>query len=118
MKQVILTGRAGQDPEMKYFESGKVKTTFSIASNHWDSSTKSEVTDWINIECWGKTAEIAGEYIKKGKVITVQGELIQNTYTTEEGKEKTKWVVVANKINFEKGFYIALQGTVEKVEIS
>ena len=45
INSVVLVGRAGQDPEMKYFESGKVKTTFSVAVSRWDSKTKAEVTD-------------------------------------------------------------------------
>ena len=48
----MLVGRCGQDPDMKYFESGKVKTTFSLAVNRWDSRSKSEVTDWFNVEFW------------------------------------------------------------------
>ena len=58
INSVVVVGRVGQDPEMKYFESGKVKTTFSLAVNRWDSKTKGEVTDWFNIELWDKLAEI------------------------------------------------------------
>ena len=49
MNNVVLVGRAGQDPEMKYFESGKVKTTFSVAVNRWDSKVKEEVTDVVKV---------------------------------------------------------------------
>ena len=46
MNSVVLVGRAGQDPEMRYFDSGKVKVTFSVAVNRWDSRTKEEITDY------------------------------------------------------------------------
>ena len=75
INSVVLVGRVGQDPEMKYFESGKVKTTFSMAINRWDAKTKGEVTDWFNIELWDKLAEVAGEYVKKGKLVAVDGNL-------------------------------------------
>ena len=48
MNTATIIGRAGQDAEIKYFESGKVKTTFSLAVNRWDSKTKEETTDWYN----------------------------------------------------------------------
>ena len=68
MNSTVVVGRAGQDAEIKYFESGKIRTTFSLAVNRWDSKTKSEVTDWFNIDVWDKQAEFAGEDIKKGRV--------------------------------------------------
>ena len=63
MNTATVIGRAGQDAEIRYFESGKVKTTFSLAVNRWDSKSKEETTDWFNIEVWDKQAEFAGEYI-------------------------------------------------------
>ena len=82
INSVVLVGRAGQDPEMKYFESGKVKTTFSVAVNRWDSKTKAEVTDWFNVELWDKIAEVAGEYVKKGKLVAIDGkQLIRVLYS-------------------------------------
>ena len=65
INSVVIVGRAGQDPDMKYFESGKVKTSFSVAVSRW--SKEGEKTDWFNIELWDKNAEFAGEYVKKGK---------------------------------------------------
>lgn len=61
VNSVVIVGRVGQDPEMKYFESGKVRTTFSVAVNRWNARTKEETTDWFNIDLWDKQAEIAGE---------------------------------------------------------
>ena len=49
MNSAIIVGRAGQDAEIKYYESGRSRATFSVAVNHWDGKTKSNVTDWFNI---------------------------------------------------------------------
>ena len=98
MNNVVLVGRAGQDPEMKYFESGKVKTTFSVAINRWDSKVKENVTDWFNIEVWDKQAEFAGEYVKKGREVAVDGRISISKWTDQTGEEKERFLVVANDI--------------------
>lgn len=70
---VTLVGRAGKDPEVKYFESGSVVCNFTLAVNRL--SRNSEEPDWFNLEIWGKTAEVAGTYVRKGSLIGVQGSL-------------------------------------------
>ena len=85
MNSAVVVGRAGQDAEIKYFESGKIRTTFSLAVNRWDSKTKAEVTDWFNIDVWDKLAEFAGEYVKKGVQLVVDGRIAQNKWTDKVG---------------------------------
>ena len=68
MNTATIIGRAGQDAEIKYFESGKSKTTFSLAGGRWDSKTKEEVTDWFNVEVWDKQAEFAAVRMRSGSV--------------------------------------------------
>ena len=85
MNTVTIVGRTGQDPEIKYFDSGKARTTFSIAVNRWDTASKSEVTDWYNMEVWDKQAENAAEYIKKGRLVAIDGRLRFNRWTTPDG---------------------------------
>ena len=58
MNSVVIVGRAGQDSDIKYFESGKVRTNFSLAVNRWDSKTKSEVTDWFNVRVMTEEADV------------------------------------------------------------
>jgi single-strand DNA-binding protein len=70
---VNLVGRVGRDPEVKYFDSGKVKCTFSLAVNRMTS--RDEGPDWFELELWDKTAETAGNYVRKGKLIGIQGSL-------------------------------------------
>ena len=98
MNTATIIGRAGQDAEIKYFESGKVKTTFSLAVNRFDSKTKTEVPDWFNIEVWDKQAEFAGEYVKKGRQVVVDGRVSISKWTDQTGEERERFLVVANQI--------------------
>lgn len=98
MNTVTVIGRAGQDAEIRYFESGKVKTTFSLAVNRWDSKSKENVTDWFNIEVWDKQAEFAGEFIKKGREVAVDGRISISKWTDQTGEEKERFLVIANDI--------------------
>ena len=98
MNTATVIGRAGQDAEIRYFESGKVKTTFSLAVSRWDSKTKDNVTDWFNIEVWDKQAEFAGEYVKKGREVAVDGRISISKWTDQTGEEKERFLVVANDI--------------------
>ncbi|MEA5536017.1 single-stranded DNA-binding protein [Crocosphaera sp. XPORK-15E] len=76
---VNLVGRAGRDPEVRYFESGTVLCTLTLAVNR--RSSKSDEPDWFNLKIWGKTAEIAANYVKKGGLIGIQGSLEIETWT-------------------------------------
>ncbi|MFN5952898.1 MAG: single-stranded DNA-binding protein [Dolichospermum sp.] len=70
---VTLVGRVGGDPEMRFFDSGKVKCRLTLAVNR--RTREGDHTDWFNLELWGKTAEVAGNYVRKGKQIAVKGSL-------------------------------------------
>ena len=98
MNTATIIGRAGQDAEIKYFESGKVKTTFSLAVNRFDSKTKTEVPDWFNIEVWDKQAEFAGEYVKKGRQVAVDGRISISKWTDQSGEERERFLIIANQI--------------------
>ena len=74
---IHLIGRVGRDPEVKYFESGKVKCTLTIAVNR---IKKDEPPDWFDLELWDKTAEIAANYVKKGSQIGIKGSLKIETW--------------------------------------
>ncbi|MEC4816084.1 MAG: single-stranded DNA-binding protein [Scytonema sp. PMC 1069.18] len=76
---VTLIGRVGTDPDMKYFESGSVKCKLTLAVNR--RTRDGEHTDWFNLELWGKTAQVAGDYVKKGKQIAVKGSLKFDTWS-------------------------------------
>lgn len=96
VNHLVLVGRAGRDPEIRYFESGKVVTTFTLAVNR---PTKEPHTDWFDIEVWGKQAEIAGEYVKKGSLVGVEGKLRWDTWAHREtGEPMTRPMIVADNI--------------------
>ena len=98
MNTATIVGRVGRDSEIRYFESGKVKAQFSMAVNRWDSKTKEEVTDWYNIEVWDKQAEFAGEYIKKGRQVVVDGRISISKWTDQTGEERERFLIVANNV--------------------
>ena len=99
MNTAVLVGRVGRDAEVRYFESGKVKANFSIAVNRWDPKTKSEVADWFNVDVWDKQAEFAGEYVKKGIQVAIDGRIDQNKWTDKaSGEERESFLVIANSI--------------------
>lgn len=88
---VQLIGRLGNDPEFKKLTSGKALAKFSIATT--DSyrnaeGEKVEDTQWHNIIAWGRQAEIAGEYLKKGQEIALEGKLIHRSYETPAGEKR------------------------------
>ncbi len=69
---VTLVGRVGGEPDVKYFESGSVKCRLTLAVNRM---RKDDPPDWFNLELWGKTAEVAANYVHKGSLIGVTGAL-------------------------------------------
>lgn len=96
INNVVLVGRSGRDAEIRYFESGKVVTSFSIAVNR---PTKDSVTDWFDIELWGKQAEVAGEYVKKGTLVGIEGKLRWDSWTRKDnGELQTKAVIAADNL--------------------
>ena len=99
MNSTVLVGRVGRDAEIRYFESGKVKANFSIAVNRWDAKTKSEVADWFNIDVWDKFAEFAGEYVKIGAQVVIDGRIAVNKWTDKaSGNDRENFYLLANSI--------------------
>lgn len=73
LNHVSLVGRVGGDPNVRYFESGSVVCNLTLAVNR--RSRNSDQPDWFNLELWGKTAEVAASYVRKGSLIGVSGAL-------------------------------------------
>lgn len=92
VNRVTLIGNLGRDPEMRYLPSGEAVATFSIATTEqWKdkAGNKQERTDWHRIEFIGRTAEVCGEYLKKGQSVYVEGRMQYDRYTDRSGVEKT-----------------------------
>ena len=96
INSVVIVGNVGQNPEVKYFDSGKVRTVLSIAVNR--GSKDAPKTDWFRIELWDRNAEIAGEYVKKGSLIAIDGKLLQNKWKDQSGTAREYYFVRANNI--------------------
>ncbi|MEQ8584154.1 MAG: single-stranded DNA-binding protein [Marinoscillum sp.] len=87
---VQLIGRLGNDPQVRTFDSGKKMATFSLATNETYLNAKGEKvedTQWHNIVIWGKKADIAEKYLKKGSEVGVQGKLINRSYESNGEKK-------------------------------
>ncbi|MHC4311262.1 MAG: single-stranded DNA-binding protein [Planctomycetota bacterium] len=101
LNKAFLLGRLGKDPEMRYTPNGKAQTTFSLATNrYWknDDGEKQEATDWHNIKCWGRQAEIANEFLRKGSLVLIEGRIENSSWQEEDGEWKNFSAVVANNI--------------------
>lgn len=92
VNRVTLIGNLGRDPEMRYLPSGEAVANFSLATTEqWKdkNGNKQERTDWHRIEFIGRTAEICGEFLKKGMSVYVEGRIQYDKWTDKEGVEKT-----------------------------
>ena len=101
INKVILVGRLGSDPEMKSVGQGSTVTRFSVAtSENWidKNNQKQERTEWHRISMFGKLAEIAGEYLKKGSSVYVEGRLQTRKWQDKEGNERQTTEVVADRM--------------------
>ncbi len=91
VNKVILVGTLGKDPEMRYLPSGEAVAQLSIATNEvWKDKqgNKQERTDWHRVEFIGRTAEVAGEYLKKGRQAYIEGSVRYDKWTDKEGQER------------------------------
>ena len=82
LNRVQLIGRLGKDPDARFTPTGKQVVKFSLAvSNRWkkDGDVK-EYTEWVNIEAWGRLAEICNEYLRKGSLVYIEGRLKTDKY--------------------------------------
>jgi len=100
VNKVILLGNLGRDPETRYTTGGDAVTNLNIAtSEQWKdkSGEKQERTEWHNITAWGKLGEICGQYLKKGKLVYIEGSIRTDSWDDKEtGVKKYRTEIVAN----------------------
>ena len=95
---VTLVGRAGGDPEVKYFETGSVVCNLTLAVNR--RSRKTDQPDWFNLEIWGKTAEVAANYVRKGSLIGIKGVLkFEYWQDRNTGTQRSKPVIRVDELD-------------------
>lgn len=100
VNKVILIGRLGKDPEMKYTPSGTAVANFSLATKESfkKDGNVNEETEWHEITVWGKLAEIANEYLKKGKQVYVEGRIKTRSWEGEDGIKKHKTGIIVTEL--------------------
>ena len=101
VNKVILVGRLGKDPETRYMPNGEAVTNATLATSEtWKdkSGEKQEKTEWHRVTFYRKLAEIAGEYLKKGSMVYVEGRLETRKWTDKEGKERYTTEIIANEM--------------------
>jgi len=101
VNKVILIGNLGRDPETRYTTGGDAVTNLRIATTEtWKdkSGEKQEKTEWHTVVLFGRQAEIAGEYLKKGRPVYIEGRLQTRKYTDKEGVEKYSTEVVGDRM--------------------
>jgi single-strand DNA-binding protein len=102
INRVTLIGNVGQDPEVRYTAGGTAIASLSVAtSEQWtdkQSGQKQERTEWHRVKLFGRLAEIAGEYLKKGRQVYVEGSLRTDKYTGKDGVERYSTDIVASEL--------------------
>ena len=102
VNKVILLGNLGKDPEVKYTQSGMAVARFSLATTERAKDKEGnwqDKTEWHNLVAFGRTAEVAGEYLKKGRTVYIEGALRSSSWDDKEtGQKKYKTEVIVNDL--------------------
>lgn len=101
LNKVMLIGNLGKDPEVRYTASGQAVASFSLATSEkfkGKSGEWEERTEWHNITLWGKLAEIAGEYLSKGKTVYIEGRLQTRKWQDKSGNDRYTTDIVGDKM--------------------
>jgi single-strand DNA-binding protein len=101
VNKVILVGRLGKDPELKYTQGGAAIARFSLATDEvWkdQSGEKQQKTEWHNIVAWSKLAEICGQYLAKGRLVYIEGRLQTRSWEDKEGNKRTTTEIRADNM--------------------
>jgi single-strand DNA-binding protein len=99
VNKVILVGRLGRDPETRYTGGGQAVANFSIATDETykdKNGERQKRTEWHKIVVWGKQAEIAQQYLKKGSLIFIEGRIQSREWQDKEGQKRTSFEIVAS----------------------
>lgn len=101
VNKVILIGRVGRDPEVRYISSGTPVVTFSVATDESFKSRNGEQqqhTEWHKVVAWNKLAEICGEYLTKGKLVYIEGSIRSRQWEDQSGNKRTSYEIIARNM--------------------
>lgn len=99
LNKVMIIGNLGRDPEMRFTASGQAVANFSVACNRRYTTRDGEQrdeTEWVRVVCWGRQAEIAGQYLQRGSQVYVEGRLQTSSWEDQQGQTRYRTEVVAN----------------------
>ena len=98
VNSVTLVGRAGRDPEVRYFESGSVVANLTLAVNR---RSRDDEPDWFNLEIWGKQAQVAADYVRKGSLLGIIGSFKLERWTDRSsGEERSRPVIRVDRLEY------------------
>jgi len=106
LNKVMLIGNLGKDPEVRYTAGGTAVASFSLATSEkfkGKTGEWEEKTEWHNITLWARLAEIAGEYLSKGKTVYIEGRLQTRKWQDKEGKDRYTTEIVGEKMQMLSG---------------
>ena len=101
LNKIMIIGRLGREPEMRYTPSGRPVTTFSVAtSRNWTTSEGERriETEWFNVVAWGNLAEICKQHLSKGQQVYIEGRLQTRHWDDQEGNKHTSIEIIANEM--------------------
>lgn len=101
LNKVILIGRLGRDPETRLMPNGEAVCNFSVATSEKytdKNGQRQEATEWHNVTMYRKLAEIAGQYLKQGSQVYIEGKIKSSKYTDKNGVERTAYDIIANEL--------------------
>jgi single-strand DNA-binding protein len=101
LNKVLIIGRLGRDPEMRYTPSGRPVTTFSVATSRtWNTSEggRRTETEWFNVVAWSNLAEICKQHLSKGRLVYIEGRLQTRHWDDPEGNKHSSTEIVAHEM--------------------
>lgn len=98
LNKIMLIGNAGRDPELRYTPQGTPVASFSLAVNRRRGQGGQEETEWFDIVCWNRTAEVANQFVRKGKQVYVEGNLRTRTFEGRDGQKQFRVEVNVNEL--------------------
>lgn len=101
--KTVVVGHLGKDPEMRYTSSGVPVTSFNVATTRkWTNANgePQEKTTWFRVTCWRKLAELAQQYLQKGRLVLVEGDVEASAFTDKEGNPRASLELTATTVKF------------------
>ena len=101
LNKVLLIGRLGADPELRYTADGVPVATLNVATSETykdKGGAKQEKTEWHRVVAWRKLGEIAGEYLKKGKLVYIEGKIQSREYEGKDGVKRKTFEIIASEM--------------------